>query len=175
MIKNFEKEGSHEDQINWWQTISTFAKDIKQLLARRQILVDHIPAQKLSQASTLDLTDSNRGIGSFRTRITTTTCSINQSGPWLPKTTHHQRWSISGPPARVPRHIILLVASISDTVVCSSSQIMVPSQLLHPPIPCGEGLWGRKSMVHSMQPHIRAFQNGFHSEQPICKPASWPF
>lgn len=55
-------------------------KDIKQLLARRQILVDHLPAKKLSQNIDPGLQEIQIGNGSFRNRVTTTTCSINQSG-----------------------------------------------------------------------------------------------
>ena len=56
-------------------------KDIKQLLARRQILVDHLPAQKLSQNIDPGLQQIQIGERSFKNHVTTTTCSINQSGP----------------------------------------------------------------------------------------------
>ncbi len=129
--------------INWWQTISTLRKDIKHGLkapGRSPTSLKSYPKWPWTP------TDSNRGIEIVsRNCVTTTTCSINQSGRErdLPHSTVidlvtlvRVPRSLSAWPPRSRCGLPVVSALLTDNGPLGLST--APSSL-----PCGEGLWGK--------------------------------
>ena len=98
-------------------------KDIKQLLARRQILVDHLPAQKLSQNIDPGLQQIQIGERIIQEPRHHYYMLHKPIGAVTAKRDAHHPTVI---PSKSTQTSIRLVASIATPVVCSSSQIMVP-------------------------------------------------